>query len=587
MKKKSFFALTAAAFAMTGVVIAGAVALVNHGGFAPYLTKATLKENGSYTLLAKDFKNDVGGDIVVGDGITWHYDHALVSGNVVTIDSVLYTSVRSGSTKTDGGRRGNGYTSMSFTDLDISSAVGLVFHETDINGDVKKGGNALASSVDLTFGGTVASENRRGIYFAQGGGSSFSFTSLTLDYACSDVSPSIDITTEPMTLDLEEEATIHTSRSDVFAGDSVSYGWASSNPGVATISGSGDHATVTGVADGSSTITVTMTVNGVNYTDTLLVTVSETPSTIMEMLASDGSTSGAQVFSFLDTTPVSKTAAEVTAFKLSAKVNGIANSVASTQIQGNAGNTIKIYSPLSSADHITEAFSITYTFKDSENHIKYVGEVHFNEGKFDPYIALSAASFQVNEGEDLEITASKASYLGEGTPTFTFTSLNTDVFTVTNEGNVATVRGVEEGSGTLRVTMTLNTKTYTLEKTISVAKPGVQHLIPWYTEGTGNGRKHVDGSGIWTWVKYGDLGYSDFGSFSAKKSQITVSHSATGVRVEVISDDVAADKYCRVYLVLNAAEPNGVLTMTIPDPDGVVYTGTITFVNSEATAYNS
>ena len=68
---------------------------------------------------------------------------------------------------------------------------------------------------------------------------------------------------------------------------------------------------------------------------------------------------------------------------------------------------------------------------------------------------------------------------------------------------------------------------------------------------------------------------------------MTVSCDKTGIRVEVISDDLPSVHSCRVYLVANAAESTSVITMTIPDANGVTCTGSITFVSGEATAYNS
>ena len=591
MKKKSFFALTAAAFAMTGIVVAGAVALVNHGGFAPYLTKASPKENGSYTLTAANFSNGAG-DVVVGDGITWHYNSVAVVGDTVTVSDVMYTSVRSGSTR-NGSRRGDGYTRLQFTGLDLTDAVGLVVHETDIDGAVKKGGNEVSADVDLTFGGTVSSEDRRGLHFAQAGGSSFSFTSLTLSYDCTAVSPAVEITTAAPTLDVGENAVLQTATSDVFAGDVTAFNWVSSDTDVATIVGNGATATVTGVADGTATVTVTMSVNGEGaFTDTLLVTVSETPSTPVDVDLGEGSfILGNQVFTYFDTTSTGKTAAQITALPMTAKLEGINNTIASNEIQSVVDNTFRVYSPMANgAVGLSDAFTLTYTFKDSVNHYKYIGVAHYDGGELVPAISLSAASFSVDEGDTLEVTASKASYFTTGTPTFTFQSLDTDVFTVSAVDNVATITGVEEGSANLRVTMNLNGKTYVVEKTIGVTKPGVEHLITWYTAGEGNQRNHWDGAGVWTWVNYGALGYDGYSSFSAKKAEMTVSYESepsTTIRVENISDDIPAATSCRVYLVAGAAYNTGKLTMTIPSAAGVTHTGTITFVSGEATAYNS
>ena len=591
MKKKSFFALTGAAIALAGIIAAGSVALVNHGGFAPFLTKATPKENGSYTLRASDF-HDGDGDIAVGDGIAWHYNGATVSGNTVSLTGAFYTTARSGSTK-NVSRRGNGYTSMTFADLDTSDVVGLAFHLYDIDWHMTKPGNPIsAAATDLTFGGTVSASDRRGIEIVQGAGGNYSFSSLTLNYDCSDVSPEVEIQSEPLDLDAGENIAVQTKKRDVYDGDTVSYAWLSSDTDVATVSGDGANATVTGVAAGSATITVTMTVNGDDFTDTLAVTVSEIPATPVEIDLGEGSNIvGNQVFTYFDTESTGKTAAEITALPMTATLEGIENTIANNEIQSVAGNTFRMYSPMANgAVGLGNAFTLTYTFKDSANHYNYIGVAHYDNGTIAPNIVLSAASFSVEEGDTLEVTATKAAFLPEGTATFVFESLDTDVFTVAAVDNVATITGVAQGNATLRVTMTLNAKAYVVEKAISVTEPGVQHLITWYTEGTGNQTNHWDGAGVWTWVNYGALGYDGFGAFSAKKSEMTASYEsdpATTIRVEVISDDIAASKVCRVYLVAGAAYNTGKLTMTIPGNDGITYTGTITFTAGQATAYNS
>ena len=61
----------------------------------------------------------------------------------------------------------------------------------------------------------------------------------------------------------------------------------------------------------------------------------------------------------------------------------------------------------------------------------------------------------------------------------------------------------------------------------------------------------------------------------------------TGIRVDTISNDIASIHVCRVYLSASAAESTSIITMTFPDVNGVTYTGSITFVAGEATAYNA
>ncbi len=114
--------------------------------------------------------------------------------------------------------------------------------------------------------------------------------------------------------------------------------------------------------------------------------------------------------------------------------------------------------------------------------------------------------------------------------------------------------------------------------------------MAWYTEGEGNQAIHFEGAGIWTWVKYGDLGYADFNDFNGAKDNIVaeyVSEPATTIVDKVVSDDNATLKYARVYIALAAAYNTGVLTLKIPSKDGAkLYEGTLEFAEGALTKVN-
>ena len=110
--------------------------------------------------------------------------------------------------------------------------------------------------------------------------------------------------------------------------------------------------------------------------------------------------------------------------------------------------------------------------------------------------------------------------------------------------------------------------------------PVENEVMPWYTEGTGNQAIHFEGAGIWTWVNYGTMGYTDFNAFNAAKENIVAAYEsepAATINDKVVSDDIAASKVCRVYIVLSAAYNTGKLTLTIPGADGKTYEGTLEF----------
>ena len=582
MKRKTLLSLTTGIFSFAAIALAGSLVIGSNGGLQTFLARGD-QAGGTYTLTASDF-TAASGDITGKNGENWHYTGASVEDGVVTITGGMYTTRRSGS-YVEGGRRGDGYTRFTIADLDLSKSVGLVYHLFNADWVLKHGGNTVAADNNLT--GFPAAE-RRGMEFAQGGGSSFSFTSMTFYYDCTDVTPEVEITNTEVQVGVGETANLTTTKSDVYQGDTVSYAWESDDTDTLTVVGDGANATVTGVAAGTATVTVTMTVNGKDYTDSIEVTVTAAAATVVPVnLGSGCRIQGAGIFVYLDTTSTGKTASQISALSLESTLDcDFNNSINNVVIQEVAGNRFCAYTVMASAVGLNDAFTLTYDFKDNANNTIYRAVAHWNGGTLDTEIHLAASAFSVEVGADLEVTASKASWL-EGNATFAFASSDNTVFTVTASSNVATVRGVAEGSANLVVTMTIGDDEYTMSKQIAVSAAGVEHLITWYTEGTENQRNHWEGAGVWTWVDYGALGYDGFASFSAQKSNMTVTCDKTGIRVDTISNDIASIHVCRVYLVANAAETTSVISMTIPDVNGVTYTGHITFVNGEATAYNA
>ena len=587
MKRKSLIALTTGLFSFAAIALSGAL-ILNHSGFLRSFVAHGEPDQGSYTITAADFPVSGNGSISVG-GETWNYEGATISGSTVSISGVFYTNSYSGADAADG-RRGDGYTRMVIGGFDKSEAVGLVVYEKAVTQAVKNTITDVTADLDLTVGGTIDGKDRRGLQFAQGAGGSFSFTSMTFYYACTSVTPEVSIDETSLSLGVGETAQLHTSTVDVYSGDSPTYAWASDDDTVATVDNAG---LVTGVDAGTANITVTMSLNGHDYTDSIAVTVTAAAATVVPMDILDTSgVQGAGIFCRFNPSSASVTAAQLNGFIRTTTVEfadpNTNNSVNTVVYQDTFDNSYTAYVIMTSAVGLNNAFTVTSDYRDSANNTIYRAVAHFDNGALDTEIHLSAASFSVDENDTLQVTATKASWL-EGSATFTFTSLDTNVFTVTAVDNVATITGVAEGSATLRVVMQVSgVGAFSMDKTIAVTNPGVQHLLTWYTEGTGNQTNHWDGAGVWTWVNYGALGYN-WAGFEAVKNQIVVSYEstpATTISVNVISDPIAGD-VGRVYLVAGAAYNTGKLTMSVPDVNGVTYTGTITFVDGAATAYNA
>ena len=469
MKKKKLVVLIAS---VSVLAASAAVALaVNKKGLSnPMFTRAGTIEHGSYTLTAADLSNG-NGDVEVG-GERWHYEGVSVNGNTVTLSGLMYTLTKSGQSA-NANRRGNGYTRMVFENLNLESAVGVVYHEFDVNWTLKKGGNALSDDNDLTFGGTVDASDRRGIQIVQGNPSSLSFTSLTMYYDCTDVIPQVEITNESLSVGVGEDGQLTASKSDVYDGDVVSYSWASDDENVATVVGNGLNATVTGVAAGSANITVTMTVNGSNYSDTVGVTVTAAAAEVIEMSVLDTSrVEGAGVFCRFNPSSASVTASQLDTYTASVVHEfadpSVPNDVNHYNLQDKGDSSFTAYVVFDNANGLNGQLTITVDFKDNTLNKIYRALFHFDNGAVAQELNLSIASDTVVVGTPATLTATKGYYLA-GEPTFEFVSSDTDVLTVSVNGNVATLNGVAAGTATVTVTMSLNGESYVKAKQITVS----------------------------------------------------------------------------------------------------------------------
>ena len=453
-------------FSFSAIAVSGALALNHSGLIRSMIARAGVQSSASYTIQATDF-NAGDGTITVG-GTRWRYTNSKRTATTVTLSGVLHTLDYSGDSAS-GGRRGNGYTRMVFNGLDLEQQVGLVYHLKDVNGTLTKTANPVSADIDLTFGGTVASSERRGIEFAQGTGSSFTFTSLTLYYDCVDVFPEVHITETEMSVGVGETGQLHTSTVDVSEGAGETYSWASDDEDVATVDNNG---LVTGVGAGSANITVTMTIGENTYTDTLEVSVTAAPATVVEMATLDTSSiEGAGIFCRFNPSSASVTAAQLDTYTVSLDVefadSNVNNAVNHYTLQEKGDSSYTAYVSMDSAVGLSGAFTAQADFKDNTNNVIYRAIWHFDNGALAQELNLNIASDTIVVGTPATLTASKGYYL-DGTPTFAFESSDTNVLTLTVNDNVATLNGVAAGTSTVTVTMTLGGETYNKSIVITV-----------------------------------------------------------------------------------------------------------------------
>lgn len=556
-------------FSFSAIAVSGALALNHSGLIRSMIARAGVQSSASYTIQATDF-NAGDGTITVG-GTRWRYTNSKRTATTVTLSGVLHTLDYSGDSAS-GGRRGNGYTRMVFNGLNLDQQNGLVYHLKDVNGALTKTANPVSADVDLTFGGTVASSERRGIEFAQGTGSSFTFTSLTLYYDCVDVSPEVHITETEMSVGVGETGQLHTSTVDVTSADSPTYSWASDNEDVATVDNNG---LVTGVGAGSANITVTMTIGENTYTDSLEVSVTAAAATVVEMAILDTSRiEGAGIFCRFSPSSASVTAAQLDTYTVSLNVEfadpNVNNAVNHYTLQEKSDSSYTAYVVMDNANGLNGAFTAQADFKDNANNTIYRAVWYYDGGKLAEELNLSVASDTVVVNDTLLLTASKGFFM-EGTPTFAFESSDTDVLTLTVNDNVATLHGITAGTSAVTVTMTLGGETYT--KSILITVTAGMNEIPLTITGANWG-----GSGC---QFLNDMAFAQTeGTFQL--SDYTVNVTVTGASFSY-SGVGACLQGAAIYLTFNAA-PAADDEYTIHCELGRgsnVYTFTVSFIGTE------
>ena len=222
---------------------------------------------------------------------------------------------------------------------------------------------------------------------------------------------------------------------------------------------------------------------------------------------------------------------------------------------------------------------VTFTFTGSGDSKYYDSgsnlRIYINSG--------STGSVALQADADYTIVSVKFTYVwNKGWGSFPLAS--DEVGTINDTSKTYTITNTDDGNEQLRITA--------ISVTYQAAgeTPVQEEALPWYTEGEGNQAIHFEGAGIWTWVKYDEMGYEGFAQLSAAKDNFEVAYEsdpATTISQVVVSDDNATLKYARVYVSLGAAYNTGTLSLTIPSADGTVnYVGTLEFDAGVLTAIN-
>lgn len=464
-KKFCASAVGIAALAIVGT--AGVIAL--HSGKA-FFAKAD-NPDPSFVITADDFTNAVNNKFTKA-GVEFVFGgDTKVEGDVVTVNT-FYTNHAeqsySGNAKSGSDTRGDGFKSIAFANFSIGEGVGDVVYTFNAKHD-KLVGRDITSTIDLTNGGAVLAENRVGFELVSNN-RKVSFTSMTVTYACSDITPSVSIKTDSTSIGVGETAELETVTKDVF-GESATFTWTSPSEAI-SITPNGDKATVEGVsATDAAVVTVTMTLNGHDYTDTVSIKVTETAADVIPLqVLSTTAWNGAGLYFDFSPESASMTNAGLKALPYVAESTN-ANTGKNPNSIGFEGSQTDAYTRsyiVWGGAPTNGLYTVTLTFKDNANNKHYVATAYFENSTFIGEANLTGNS-AVYETETLDLTAR----INNGE---TFAALenvassDANVATVSTLGNVIVVTGVAEGTATISANVrTAQGHVYSVSKEITVA----------------------------------------------------------------------------------------------------------------------
>ena len=279
--------------------------------------------------------------------------------------------------------------------------------------------------------------------------------------------------------------------------------YSSSNNNVATVSGSGTTATVTGVAPGTATITASMTYQGTTYTATCAITV-ENPSYCTPTFSNNSdyitkftlgdidnatgfSPSGYGNYTTLSTslgpgvtataslTSSSGSGTHAAAVWIDFNDNYVFENSERVGTKGDIGPSTTVSIDLaipSDAAVGNHRLRVVYQYNVAATNINPCASASYGEGEdytvnitTEPSITLAPETATLRLGSTLDLTATVRNV---SDPTITYTSSDNTIATVSGNGTTATVTGVAEGTVTITASMSVGGETYTARSTIVV-----------------------------------------------------------------------------------------------------------------------
>lgn len=418
--------------------------------------------------IAAGIKEGTSGDFIVS-GTKFHVDGASVAGSTATISGgTLFNVDYSGSTTSANKRAGAGFHKVVINDMVSKTGGNSTFFDY---GEKNIGGQAIAGGVSkkaYELNTVVDGINAKKVFFAFGADEGTSFSSIDFYYTCEDATPKLSAIKGANAISAGEDITLEAVTK--YTSEAATFEWSTSSDAV-SIKANGKTATIHGEKGGDAVITCKMTDGAVVASLTHAINVKAQAAAKKEVVFLDTcAVQGAGAFVRINATAMGLTPEQLKNLEREVEITTGSFTVQNQFFQDPA-DQCELYIIMSGAP-VGNPLAIKVTFKDPTNNVVYEGTVNFKNDKVALPLNVSGAT-SVKVGATAEVKAEKGFYL-DGDATFTFESKNPELFTVTSEGGVATIKGVAKGQGKLVVTMTLAGKTYTAERAITVSQPSTE-----------------------------------------------------------------------------------------------------------------
>lgn len=418
--------------------------------------------------IAAGIKEGKAGEFIVS-GTKFHVDGASVAGSTVTISQgTLYNVDYSGSTVSANKRAGAGFHKVVINNMVSKTGANSTFYDI---GEKTLGSQPIGAVSQKAYqlNTVVDGINAKKVFFAFKAGDGTSFSSIDFYYTCEDATPKLSAIKGANAISAGEDITLEAVTK--YTSETATFEWTTSSDAV-SIKANGKTATIHGEKGGDAVVTCKMTDGAVVASLTHAINVKAQAATKKEVVFLDTcAVDGAGAFVRINTTAMGVSFEQLEAMDREVVITTGSFAVKESHFQPGSNGQKELYVLMSGAP-VGNPLAIKVTFKDPANNVVYEGTVNFKGDKVALPLNVSGAT-SVKVGATAEVKAEKGFYL-DGDATFAFESKNPELFTVTANGGVATIKGVAKGQGKLAITMTLAGKTYTAERAITVSQPSTE-----------------------------------------------------------------------------------------------------------------